>query len=412
MKKEIFEKIINSRSNALVSGSISSGKTTNILLPIVDELMERKESFFFIDSKEEYINKYYDKLKENDYNIIILNLRDLDKSESWNPFKYPYELYKNGEHDKAQEYLEKIGSILFYESSKNADPFWSMTSSDFITGIALGLFEDGKINEINFNSINSMFNGIDVKIGSSDYIKEYFNLKGKLSSAYIHASTTFLAPRDTRDSILSVVRQRLRLYVTREKLSKLMADTTFKYEDILAKPTAIFFIGKDESKYMNSLIAMFVDQLFGYLLDSKNKNRFNFILDNLDSVEIINNLSDMMSSGISRNIKFFIGTRSIENLKEKYGDYIVKLADIIEIKNTEITLNINGELNSEPKEFSDVVINDAEIEYPQLKNTDIELFDLISFVISKKGKQHLDSKLNDVLHSNNSKNETTDLVSS
>ena len=32
----------------------------------------------------------------------------MDKSEGWNPLEYPYNLFKNGEQDKAQEYLEKI----------------------------------------------------------------------------------------------------------------------------------------------------------------------------------------------------------------------------------------------------------------------------------------------------------------
>lgn len=384
MKNELLEKMINSKKNLIVSGNIASGKTSRVIFPIVDSLINKKESIFVVDSKEEYINKYYDTLKNNNYNIVILNLRDIDKSESWNPFAYPYKLYKNGEQDKSQEYIEKVGRTLFYEDTKTNDPFWSITASDFMTGVTLGLFEDGLENEVNFNSVNNMFNGIDEKYGTKDYITEYFNLKSKASASYIHASTTILAPKDTKGSILSVARQKLRLYVSREKLSKFLNITSFKYEDITNKPTAIFFIGKDENKSLNSIVAMFIEQLYSYLFDNGLKVKMSFILDNLDTIEKVNNLSDMMSSCLSKGMKFIISTRSNDDLKEKYGSYIEKLADTLEIKNSSILLNINGEvLKEENNLMMDENYNfniNNNIEYPTLKDVKIDIFDLKTFV--------------------------------
>ena len=92
---------------------------------------------------------------------------------------------------------------MFYENSSQ-DPFWALTASDFFTGVTLALFEDGNADEVNLNSVNNMFNGIDKKFGASDYITEYFKTKETSSKPYIFASTTFLAPRDTKGSILSV----------------------------------------------------------------------------------------------------------------------------------------------------------------------------------------------------------------
>ena len=243
MKKEMLEKVLNAHKNLIVEGDIASGKTTNVLFPVVDNAIEKKESLFILDSREEYVNRYYEKLKSNNYNTIILNLRDMDKSEGWNPLEYPYNLYKNGEKDKAQEYLEKIGKIMFYENSSQ-DPFWALTASDFFTGVTLALFEDGNADEVNLNSVNNMFNGIDKKFGASDYITEYFKTKETSSKPYIFASTTFLAPKDTKGSILSVARQKLRLYVSREKLSQIMNKTTFNFDDVANKPTAIFVIAR------------------------------------------------------------------------------------------------------------------------------------------------------------------------
>ena len=78
MKNEILEKVLNAHKNLIITGDVASGKTTNVLFPIVDNAINKKESLFILDSREEYINKYYDKLKENNYNIVILNLRDMD----------------------------------------------------------------------------------------------------------------------------------------------------------------------------------------------------------------------------------------------------------------------------------------------------------------------------------------------
>ena len=386
MKKELLESVLNAHKNLIVEGDIASGKSKNVLFPIVDNAIEKKESLFILDSKEEYINRYYDKLKSNNYNTIIINLRDMDKSEGWNPLEYPYNLYKNGDKDKAQEYLEKIGKIIFYEDSSQ-DPFWTLTASDFFTGVTLALFEDGSANEVNLNSVNNMFNEVDKKIGASDYITEYFKSKGVASKPYIFASTTFLAPKDTKESILSVARQKLRLYVSREKLSQLMNKTTFNFEDIAKKPSAIILISRDENNSLNSISAMFIEQLYAVLVDLKVKNRFNLILDNFDNIEKCNDLVDILGSCISRNIKTYIATRSLLELTNIYASYMPKLCDLLSIGNDDIRLVINNVEQKMDKDFKTVTIQNGNIEYPKLSITDIKLFDLEKFVKDIKIQQ-------------------------
>lgn len=386
MKNEMLEKVLNAHKNLIVEGDVASGKSANVLFPIVENAIEKKESLFILDSKEEYINRYYDKLKSNNYNTIIINLRDMDKSEGWNPLEYPYNLYKNGDKDKAQEYLEKIGKIMFYENS-NQDPFWALTASDFFTGVTLALFEDGNANEVNLNSVNNMFNGIDKKFGATDYITEYFKSKDVASKPYIFASTTFLAPKDTKGSILSVARQKLRLYVSREKLSQLMNKSTFSFEDIANKPSAIILIARDENKSLNTISAMFIEQLYAVLVDLKTKNRFNLILDNFDTIEKCNDLVDILGSCISRNIKTYIATRSLSELANIYGSYMPKLCDLLSIGNDDIRLVINNVEQKVKKDFETVTIQSGNIEYPKLSITDIKLFDLEKLVKDIKVQQ-------------------------
>ena len=87
---------------------------------------------------------------------------------------------------------------------ENQDPFWEKTSADYFSGVALGLFEDAKEEEININSISLATTVGEDKFGGSTYIKEYFAAKDPSSAASINASSTIMAPSETKGSILSV----------------------------------------------------------------------------------------------------------------------------------------------------------------------------------------------------------------
>ena len=91
------------------------------------------------------------------------------------PLALPYQLYQEGNKDKANELLDDLAmNILYDEKAQNQDPFWEKTSADYFTGLALALFEDAKEAEINLNTINLMTTVGEEKVANSTYIKEYF----------------------------------------------------------------------------------------------------------------------------------------------------------------------------------------------------------------------------------------------
>ena len=155
MKEEILKKVHNANKNLIIDGVISTGKTKFVSFPLIKEMINSNESIFILDSKEEYIKEFYSKAKEKDYNTLIINLRDLNKSEGWNLLEYPYNLYKKGETDKSLNYLAQIGKEMFYEGS-TVDPFWSNSAANLFAGVVVGLFEDAKENEINLSSVSNM----------------------------------------------------------------------------------------------------------------------------------------------------------------------------------------------------------------------------------------------------------------
>ena len=393
----MIDKIYNFNRNLIVDGKLSAGKTTNVMFPLVEKMIDNSESLFILDSKEEYLNKYYNTLKSNDYNVIIINLRNMDKSEGWNPLEYPYQLYKCGDKDGAIEHIERLAKTIYYKSF-NEDPFWSMTAGDLFKGLVLSLFEDGKENEINLTSINSMLDKGMNKFGAKDYLTEYFNDKNPDSKAYTFASTTVLAPNDTKGGILSVAKQRLRLFIGREKLNVLTNKTTFDFNNVLEKKTAIFFIVKDEETSLSRYATMFINQLYTILVSKKLTNKFNFILDNFDLIKECDNLIDMLSSCISRKMKVCICTRDLEALLEKTDKYLLKLSDVLKVDASGIKLISDNGYETIKDNIDEVDVPTYFSEYPKLEESKVNIFDLQRFVINNNIKKfNLDLDTNDFI---------------
>ena len=189
---------------------------------------------------------------------------------------------------------------------------------------------------------------------------------------------------------MSVARQKFKLYVIREKLNNLLSKTTFNYEDIVTKPTAIFIISKDENTYLSTLVEIFITQLFDILINNS-KTKYNIILDNFDILNEIVGFNSMLSSGIAQKIKFYIATRSIDKLYDTYGYYIKSLICYYDIN------NIRGDSTLEDENLEYVESN---VEYPVLEINDIKVFDLENFLNDKNVT--LPQK-NDVNHVNSDK---------
>ena len=225
----------------LVIGSTGAGKTQTTVLPMVQLLCKHDESMIITDPKGEIFEDTSEMLRDLGYNIVLLNFRDPQQGNSWNPMSLPYSFYQNGNQDKANELLDDLAkNILYDETSKGQDPFWENTSADYFAGLSLGLFEDAEEDEINLNSINLMTTVGEEKIGNTKYVNEYFSYKDPASPAYVNASSTIMAPNETRGSILSVFKQKIKLFASRENLSEMLAHNDFDMRDVGRKKTAVF----------------------------------------------------------------------------------------------------------------------------------------------------------------------------
>ena len=310
----------------LVIGSTGAGKTQTTVLPMVNLLAKHDESMIITDPKGEIYEGTSNYLKSLGYNIVLLNFRDPQQGNAWNPMYLPYSLYKDGNIDKSVELLEDLAANILHDpSAKGQDPFWENTSADYFAGLACALFEDAKPEEINLNSISLMTTAGEEKLANTTYVKDYFSYKDPAGTAYTKASSTLMAPSDTKGSILSVFKQKIQLFASRANLSEMLSNNDFDMRDIGKKKTAVFIVIQDEKTTYHSLVTIFLKQCYETLISvaqesgGKLPHRTNFILDEFANMPPLKDVTTMVTAARSRNIRFTFIIQNFAQLYEVYG---------------------------------------------------------------------------------------------
>lgn len=318
--------IDDSEYHTLVIGATGSGKTQTVIKPTVKILAKKGESMIITDPKGEIYENTAEMLRAKGYQILLLNFRDPQNGNAWNPMSLPYQIYKSGKQDKAIELLDDLAlNILYDESNANADPFWEKTSADYFSGLALGLFEDAKNEEININSINLMSTVGEDKFGGSTYIKEYFGMKDPASAAAINAFGTVTAPSETKGSILSVFKQKVKLFASRENLSEMLSYSDIDLSSIGKQKTVVFIVIQDEKKTYHSLVTILLKQIYETLIDVAQKCggklpiRTNFLLDEFANMPPLKDVTTMITAARSRQIRFTMIIQNFAQLNKVYG---------------------------------------------------------------------------------------------
>lgn len=310
----------------LVIGSTGAGKTQTTVLPMVNLLAKHDESMIITDPKGEIYENTAKYLESLGYNIVLLNFRDPQQGNAWNPMYLPYSLYKDGNIDKSVELLEDLAANILHDpTAKGQDPFWENTSADYFAGLSCALFEDAEPNEINLNSISLMTTVGEEKIANTTYIKDYFSYKDPGSTAYTKASSTLMAPSETKGSILSVFKQKIQLFASRANLSEMLANNDFDMRDIGKKKTAVFIVIQDEKTTYHSLVTIFLKQCYETLISVAQESggklpyRTNFILDEFANMPPLKDVTTMVTAARSRNIRFTFIIQNFAQLYEVYG---------------------------------------------------------------------------------------------
>ena len=316
----------NGESHTLVIGATGSGKTAGIINPTVKMLMKARESMIISDPKGEIYEDNSGLLRELGYEIIILNFRDPQKGNCWNPYHLPYKYQKDGNFDKANELLNDLSTNIVVDGQGN-DPFWQDSAASYLTGLSLAMFEDAKPEEININTVNLMMTTGEDKYGASNYLKEYFNAKDPASPACVNALGTVNAPNETKGGIVSVLKQKVKTLAVTKNLSEMLSKNDFEMDSIGEKPTAVFMIIQDEKTTYHSLATIFVKQCYESLINVAQQHggklpvRTNFLLDEFANMPKFKDITTMVTAARSRQIRFTFIIQNFAQLKQNYGDH-------------------------------------------------------------------------------------------
>lgn len=397
--KEIW--VDNGEYHNLVIGSTGSGKTQTIVKPLVNLLAKKGESMIITDPKGEIYKYSCDYLKRSGYKVVVLNFREPQKGHAWNPLTLPYQYFKKGNSDKAIELLSDVSLNILYDPTSKADPFWEKSAADYFSGLALGLFMDAKEKEINLNSINVMSTVGEERYATSNYIKEYFTLKGEDSMPYIFASSTMNAPSETKGGVLSTFRQKIRLFSTGELLSEMLSYSDFDMRELGNGKTAVFMIIHDEKKTYHSLMTIFIKQCYETLIDVAQENggklpyRTNFILDEFANMPPLKDVDAMISAARSRDIRFTFIIQNFAQLNEVYGQEVAEVikgncGNIIYLISTEIKAleeisKMCGEVKADEK--------DKNATRPLVSITDLQKMKLFEAIIKRLRTDPFKTKL-------------------
>lgn len=319
-------------THTLVFGATGSMKSRAVVKPSVKILGVAGESMIISDPKAEIYTRMAGELKARGYDVLVINLREPAVGNAWNPLYIPYKLYKEGDIDRATEFVNDISANLMLSDVSEKDPFWDNSAADMMFGLVLLLFKyckdhqapDSAVNIGNLLRLKRLIYNRERKPRTNSLWRHYAS-QDELIEASLSGSVN--APNDTRDSILSVFDQKMRIFSIQPTLVEMLSNNDIEIADIGRKKTAVFIIMPDEKTTFHKLVSLFIKQSYEYIIyeammheNYKVSNRINYLLDEFSSLPAINDFPAMISAARSRDIRFTLVVQSRHQLIKRYKE--------------------------------------------------------------------------------------------
>ena len=285
--KETGELIYGGREDVVhtyTEGETGAGKTTRFVMQSIYALAstEQKPSFVIVDIHGEIIENLYHHLKENGYDIKILNCDNPARSDTYNPFANIVEECRKNKTIgfEAASLLRKIAEVIQPVQS-NADPIWDMGARSYTHGCILDKFEDLIMNTCEAESIN-IYNVIKTHYWIRDFINTraygggtldsipHFKKKGLEAPSYQKLTAVIDNADKTRASYFGVVENHYDRF-GQEAMYSLSSSNTINVRDLTERPTAII-IQSGNTTVGDSLISLMINDIYTHVVKTGKAN--------------------------------------------------------------------------------------------------------------------------------------------
>lgn len=318
-----------SDTHTLITGATGSRKTRSVIYEMILNIAKanEKQNMVIHEPKEEINELTYRFLKEQGYDVYVINFRNPSKSDHYNFFDSITNLMKN-DRKKAKRKLGDICTQLFEDQLKNEkDSYWLSTVCDYFAALyeVLNVISNHNkkyvniINLIELHRILAVRGGITAR-AIKDYLKEQ-NEQGIIDSL----NSVLDNAQDTKKNLMSMVNNPFNVF---ESISNIIYKSDFTPKDLATKPVCLFLVTPDESDEYNFMISLIVKQLYSELIDIASTYKdntlpvtVNFIIDEFGSLPKIDSFNSMISAARSRNIRFHLVIQTFSQLREKYNDF-------------------------------------------------------------------------------------------
>ena len=333
VRMSIDTSVTGLNNNMLVIGGSGAGKTFFIVKPNIMQMM-LNNSFIATDPKGEIARATANMLKKNGYNVKVLNLIDMAKSDGYNPFRYIRE-----ENDVVKLVTNIISNTTPKETAPS-DPFWEKSESMFLQALFYYVWLEMPPNRKNFQSVLELLSEaeVDAKGNDSKLTKKMKQLAktSKLKQnhpAYKQYMKVIRGAGDTVRSIIISANSRLALLENPQILRILSKDDLHLEELGIGvngdkhTRTALFCIIPDSDKPYNFIVGMLYTQLFQELYfqaDFKNDGKLpiqvTLMMDEFANVALPDDFCSLLSTMRSRRISSIIIIQNLAQIKALFKD--------------------------------------------------------------------------------------------
>ena len=316
--------------NEVVIGGSGAGKSFRKAKP---DILQMNGSYVVTDPKGELYRDCAKPLIERGYNVRVLNLVNVNYSNSYNPFAYV----------TSEQDVVRIASLFMKNTAGEGEKsdFFSEAAGKLLVALMLYLFKAE--NEIKtFGRLIRLLNSIRYRNGSIDMSCELARCMNKHASIYpndaasINWSGMQGNAQETQASINEVLSTRLQLWATTD-LDAITSTDEMDFESIGKEKTAIFLIIPAARNPYKAVVNIFYSQLFETLMRVADR-KYNGCLPLLVSCELdefanigeIPDFNETLSVVRSYNIRICIFLQGLSQLKaiyEKTYDSIIGNCD-------------------------------------------------------------------------------------